>query len=147
MPRGIANTNFCFPQTCCLSVVNEKSRISGFNYRIFAKFCVQVPKKGKILNFEGWIFAHFLLKSAEKLIYVTFFYMELLTNYVGVIVPSFKLFYFVELVLRLYIENASKSSCIPGLQTVWSVKLASLRKLRLANITFLKPQMHTYSLI
>ena len=45
----------------------------------------------KRANF-GQIFAHFLLTSAEKVIYFTFFFIELLINYVGVIVPSFKLF-------------------------------------------------------
>ena len=70
--------------------------------------------------------------------------MELLTNYIGVIVPSFKLFDFV---LWLFIENTSKSNWIPGLQTVWYVKLTSLRKFRIANMTFLKPQMYTYTVI
>ena len=50
----------------------------------------------------GEIFAHFLLTSAEKLIYFTFFFMELLPNYVAVIVSSFKLFDVVELVLFIY---------------------------------------------
>ena len=48
--------------------------------------------------------------------------MGLLTNYVGVIVPSFNLFDLVELVLRLLIDNAPKSNSIPGLQTVWKEK-------------------------
>ena len=55
--------------------------------------------------------------------------MGLLANYVGVIVPSFKLFDLVELVLRLLIENAPKSNSIPGLQTVWSVKFDILKKI------------------
>ena len=55
-------------------------------------------------------FAHFLLTSAEKIIYFAFFFMELLIDYVGVIVPSFKLFDLVELVLWLFIENTSKSN-------------------------------------
>ena len=50
----------------------------------------------KRANF-GQIFAHFLLTSAEKSISFTFLYMELLTNYVGVIVPSVKFFDLVEL--------------------------------------------------
>ena len=63
----------------------------------------------KRANF-GQILAHFLLTSAEKIICFTFFYMELLTNYVGVIAPSFKLFDLAEQVLWLFIENASKSN-------------------------------------
>ena len=55
--------------------------------------------------------------------------MGLLTNYVGVIVPSFNLFGLVELVLRLLIDNAPKSNSIPGLQTVWSVKFDILKKI------------------
>ena len=89
------------------------------------------------------IFGHFLLRSAEKLICFTFVFTELLTDYVGVIVPSFKLFGLVKLSLGLSIKNTSKSKWIPGLQTVWSLKLTSLRKFKIANITFLKPQMYT----
>ena len=62
-------------------------------------------------------------------------------------VPSFKLFELVELVLLLFIENTSESNWIHGLQADWSVKLTSLRKIRIANITFLKSQMYTFSLI
>ena len=56
---------------------------------------------------------------------------------------KFQVFDLAELVLRLFIENTSKSNWIHSLQTVWSVKLISLRKFRIANITFLKPQMYT----
>ena len=63
----------------------------------------------KRANF-GQIFAHFLQMSVENLICFTFFFIELLTNYVGVIVPSFKLFDLVERVLWIFIENASKSN-------------------------------------
>ena len=55
--------------------------------------------------------------------------MGLLTNYVGVIVPSFNLFDLVELVLRLLYDNTPKSNSIPGLQTVWSVKFDILKKI------------------
>ena len=58
----------------------------------------------------GQLFANFLMTSAEKLICFIIFFMELLTNYVGVIAPSFKLFDLAELVLRLFIENTSKSN-------------------------------------
>ena len=58
---------------------------------------------------KGQTFAHFLL-SAEKLICFSFILMELLTNYVRVIAPRFKLHDLVELVLGLFIENASKSN-------------------------------------
>ena len=55
---------------------------SGFNDKIFAKLCVQVPK--------FWTdFCIFFAEVAEK---IFFFILELLTNYVGVIVPSFKLY-------------------------------------------------------
>ena len=58
---------------------------SGFNDKIFAKLCVQVPK--------FWTdFCTFFAEVAEKIIFFIFFFMELLTNYVGVIVPSFKLY-------------------------------------------------------
>ena len=56
------------------------------------------------------IFGHFLLTSTEKLICFTFLLTELLTNYVGVIVPSFKLFDLVKLSLGLFIKSTSKSN-------------------------------------
>ena len=65
-------------------------------------------KSQKRANF-GQIFAHFLLKVAEK-IYFTFFCMELLASYEGVIMPSFKLPDLAELVLQLFIKNTSKSN-------------------------------------
>ena len=56
------------------------------------------------------IFGHFLLTSAEELVCFTFLFMELSTDYVGVIVPSFKLFGLVKLSLGLFIKNTSKSN-------------------------------------
>ena len=75
------------------------------------------------------IFGHFLLTSAEELFCFTFLFMELLADYVGAIVSSFKLFGLVKLSLGLFIKNTSKSNWIPGLQTVWSLKLTSLKLL------------------
>ena len=95
------------------------------------------PNFQKMANFEQ-SFAHFLLMPADKIIF-TFFFIEILINYVRVIVSSFKLFDVVELVLQLFIENAPKSNSIHDLQTVWSVKFTSLRNFRIASITFLKP--------
>ena len=138
IPGRTANITLCSPQTCCLSAVNKKDIFKGLMTKHFRSFEFKVQKRA---NF-GQIFAYFLLASAEKLICFTFFFMELLTNYVGVIVPGFKLFNLAELALRLFIENAWKSNWIPGLQNVRSVKLMSLRKFRIANITFLKPHLH-----
>ena len=35
---GTANTIFCTPKTCCLSIINKKSHLLGFNDEIFATF-------------------------------------------------------------------------------------------------------------
>ena len=94
--RETANIIVCSSQTCCLSVMNKKAIFQGLMMKYLQSFEFKL-QKGKIL------------KSAEKLICFTVFLMELLTNYVGVIVPNFKLFDLAELVLRLFIENASKS--------------------------------------
>ena len=94
---------------------------------------------GKLLHIFCW--------HQQKINLFYFFFMKLLINYVGVIVPSFKLFDLVEIALWLFIENTSKSKRIPGLQTVWSSKLTYLRKFRIGNITFLKCQMYIYSFI
>ena len=123
---------------CCLYAVNKNAILQGLMTKYLASFEFKFQKTA---NFR-LILAHFLLMSAEKLIYFTFFYMELLINYVGVIVPSFKLFDLVELVLWLFIENTSKFNWVPGPQTLWPVKLTFLRKSRIANITFLEPQMY-----
>ena len=78
-----ADTISCSSQTPCLSVVNEKKNIfQGSKYLQNFEFTFQ----------NGPNFEKSLLTSAEKVIYFTFFFIELLINYVGVIVPSFKLF-------------------------------------------------------
>ena len=79
IPGGTAKNISCSPQTCCLTVVNKK-HFSGFNEKIFAKFWVYVPKRSNLGK-----------TSAEKLKKFIFFFMDLLRNYVGVIVPSFNL--------------------------------------------------------
>ena len=58
----------------------------------------------------GQILVHFLLTSGEKLNCFTFFFMELLTNYAEVILPSLMFFGLVELALQLFIRNAPKSN-------------------------------------
>ena len=140
--RRTTNTIFCSPQTCCLSLVNKKAIFQGLMTKYLQSFKFKF-QKGQILDKFLYIFAD--ISGKKNLIF--FFFVELLINYVGVILPSFKLCDLVQPVLWLYIENTSKSNWIPGLQTVWSVKLTFVRKFRIANITFLKPQMYTYSLI
>ena len=49
---------------------------------------------------------------------------------------SFRLLDLVELVLRLFVVNTSKFNQAPHLQAVCSVKSSSLKKFRIANITF-----------
>ena len=43
--KGTANTIFCSLKTCCLSLVNKISHVSGFNDEIFAKFLSSSSKK------------------------------------------------------------------------------------------------------
>ena len=96
--RGTTNIRFFSLHTCWLSVVNKKAIINSSSKKFWANFSK---------FFAGYFF--------------TFFFMELLTNYVEVIVPAFKSFNLVEIVLWLFIKNASKSKWNPGLQTVWNV--------------------------
>ena len=79
IPGRTAKNISCSPQTCCLTVVNKK-HFSGFNEKIFAKFWVYVPKRSNLGK-----------TSAEKFKKFIFFFMDLLRNYVGLIVPSFNL--------------------------------------------------------
>ena len=59
---------FCSPQICCVSVVNKKAIFQGFMTKYLQSFEFKSQKRA---NF-GQIFAHFLLTSAEKIIYFTF---------------------------------------------------------------------------
>ena len=102
IPWRTSNTISCSPQTCCLQVVNKK-HFSGLNDEIFAKSWVYFPQRIKFWK----TLANFLLLSAEKSKNFTFFFIDLLTNYVGVIVLSFKLYCFQQSLsgTKSYIKN------------------------------------------
>ena len=123
--RGTGSAILYSPQTFCLSAVNKKVIFQGFMTKYLQGFEFKFQKTASYRH----IFGHFLLTSAEELFCFTFLFMELLADYVGAIVSSFKLFGLVKLSLGLFIKNTSKSNWIPGLQTVWSLKLTSLKLL------------------
>ena len=79
-----ADTISCSPQTPCLSVVNKKKNI-------FQGLMTKYLQNFEFTFQHGPNFEKSLLTSAEKFKNFTFFFTDLLTNYVGVIVPSLNL--------------------------------------------------------
>ena len=82
-----ANTISCYPQACCSSVVNKKNIFQGLMTKYLQNFEFTFQNGS---NFRKTL-TNYLLTSAERFKIFTFFFMDLLTNYVGVIVPSFNL--------------------------------------------------------